>query len=281
MAETTKIQWAHATFNPWRGCQKVSPGCQNCYAETQARRNPRVLGEWGPEGERVIASETYWKLPLKWDREAQAAGERRRVFCASLADFAEVRPELVAPRQRLFELIGVTEHLDWLLLTKRPEVALENWPLWAGMAMGARLKAGLLNKAFGLVIPNVWLGVSVEDQARKGRIDILRQIPAAVRFLSLEPLLEDLGELDLSGIHWVIIGGESGPKARPNRLEWDRSLIAQCRGAGVSCFEKQLGARPEEERPLRLRDPKGGDPAEWPADLRVREFPTPRADQAS
>src|SRR4051794_38669367 len=102
MATETKIQWTHHTFNPWRGCQKVSPGCAHCYAEQLSLRNPKVLGEWGPDGKRVIASESYWRLPLKWNRDAHKAGERRRVFCASLADVFEDRPELVKPRERLF-----------------------------------------------------------------------------------------------------------------------------------------------------------------------------------
>src|SRR5262245_49606753 len=119
--ENSKIQWTDHTFNVWRGCEKVSPGCAHCYAETMSRRNPAVLGEWGKHGTRVIASEAMWREPLKWDRQARAAGVRKRVFCASLADVFEDRPELVAPRERLFRLIEDTPNLDWQLLTKRPE----------------------------------------------------------------------------------------------------------------------------------------------------------------
>jgi protein gp37 len=301
MGEATKIQWCDATFNPWRGCTKISAGCANCYAETQSKRNPSVLGVWGDRGTRVVASETMWRQPLKWDREAKNAGERRRVFCASLADVFEERPELVAPRQRLFELIGGTRNLDWLLLTKRPEVAVEHWPLWSGYALGGCIRQnlpidGLLRD--NLVVSNIWLGVSVENRATLGRIDVLRKIPAAVRFLSLEPLLEDLGQINLEGIHWVIIGGESGSQARPCHVEWIRSLVGQCQAAGVPCFTKQLGKRirwmpkhgpcglwPDHVRfeyqrggedsahHIILRDPKGGDPEEWATDLRVRAFP--------
>lgn len=127
MAENSKIEWTNHTFNPWRGCQKVSPGCQHCYAETLSKRNPAVLGEWGPNGKRVIASEAHWRLPLKWNKAAKLAGERHRVFCASLADVFEDRPELVAPRVRLFHLISETPNLDWLLLTKRPENIRRFW----------------------------------------------------------------------------------------------------------------------------------------------------------
>jgi len=133
-------------------------------------------------------------------------------------------------------------------------------------------------------LPNVWLGTSVEDCKRKNRIDVLRTVRAAVRFLSIEPLLEDLGEVDLTGIHWVIVGGESGPKARPFDVKWARQIIAQCKAASVPCFVKQIGARPcGEWHPgshyIRPGDPwwvgnrKGNDPTDWPADLRVREFP--------
>jgi hypothetical protein len=140
----------------------------------------------------------------------------------------------------------------------------------------------------GWPLPNVWLGVSVEDVKRKDRIDILRIIPAAVRFLSIEPLIEVLGRLDLNGIHWVIVGGESGHGARPMQIEWARSLVDQCKSAEVPVFVKQLGSHPLETEctntasdvrrqvvGLKLIDRKGGEPSEWPADLRVREFPEP------
>lgn len=291
MSADTKIEWCHATFSPWRGCQRVSPGCEHCYAETLSARNPSVLGTWGPNGSRVIASESYWRQPLAWDRAAAKAGERRRVFCASLADVFEDREELVPSRHRLFRLIKATPWLDWLLLTKRPEIAHRLLPVEAR-------EHG--EHAF---FPNVWLGVSVEDQQRADeRIPVLLDTPAAVRFLSIEPMLGpvDLGpkmccdgrdcacmgkptDLPLicggscdNWIDWVIVGGESGPGARPCDIAWVRSIVAQCRAAGVACFVKQLGSvvgglglsRAE----VRMRS-KGGDPDEWPEDLRVREFP--------
>ena len=106
MAETTKIEWADMTFNAWRGCTKISPGCTNCYAETLSHQNPRVLGEWGPHGRRALAADAYWRAPLRWDKEARQAGQRRRVFCMSLGDVFEDRPDLMAPRLKLFELIA-------------------------------------------------------------------------------------------------------------------------------------------------------------------------------
>ena len=147
MAENSAIGWTHHTFNPWRGCQKVAPGCTNCYAEALAKRNPSVLGTWGADGTRVVAAEAYWREPLKWQRQAAAAGERRRVFCASLADVFEdwngpitnVRGEKLLCnqadlRRRLFALIDETPDLDWLLLTKRPEHILRMTPAEIGRA---------------------------------------------------------------------------------------------------------------------------------------------------
>ncbi len=249
MAENSKIEWTDHTFNPWRGCTKISEGCKNCYAETLSKRNPATLGIWGDNGTRVVASESYWKQPLKWNRQAEcdcnssrlgghitcafceSGGVRPRVFCASLADVFEDRPELTEPRRRLFDLINETPNLDWLLLTKRPE---NIEPLFNEVV-----------HHFGwdedLSVMNTWIGTTVENRKAKERIEILRQIPAAVRFLSCEPLLEDLGEVDLTGIHWVICGGESGPGARPVDIRWFRSLRDQCVAAGIPFHFKQWG----------------------------------------
>jgi protein gp37 len=239
-----------------------------------SRRNPGVLGKWGPDGTRVIASESYWRQPLKWNREAYEAGERRRVFCASLADVFEDRPGLHAPRRRLAQLIWETPHLDWLFLTKRPENANQMiYEMWFPDAAWPK---------------NYWLGTSVEDQENADRrIPELLKVPAAVRFLSVEPMLGPIGLRPewLGGLGWVIVGGESGHGARTFRLEWARSIVEQCRAAAVPCFVKQLGARPAAEmvRPgcsarsagerLDLRDSHGGDWDEWPEDLKVREYP--------
>ena len=320
MAEDTKIQWCDHTFNPWRGCTKISAGCQNCYAETMSKRNTKTLGIWGPHGTRVVASESMWREPMKWDREAEKAGVRKRVFCASMADVFEdwtgpmsnstgqhlwwdtdrdgksiwgtesgFDPQPVTiqdVRRRLFALIDSTPHLDWLLLTKRPGNILRMMPPidlgdpddedWrSGMDPEARWRRG-----------NLWIGASVENETTKSRIDDLRKVTATVRFLSMEPLLEDLGTINLTGIQWVIVGGESGPGARPFHIDWARDLRDQCKAAGVAFFMKQLGSDPvmwqrSHEYPSDgcdvsmnwIEDPKGGDPSEWPEDLRIREFP--------
>lgn len=584
MGANTKIEWCDFTFNCWRGCQKVAPGCANCYAESQSRRNPGVLGIWGPGGTRVVASESMWREPVKWNRVSQddlssyeagawedlAAGyhgppgdppQRRRVFCGSMMDWAEdwssfVRDSkgeevfenaggtwstksgeqhgksigLADVRQRLFGLIDSTPHLDWLLLTKRPENIRRMWPglpshvieeirlpipgfphyevsnfgvvysrtgasrcgncgttiegqlrkkycsgacrcaaynrakhggqrdiypteakplsqdigeqghrrvtIYDGQGKSQRVLVHRLvlsifdrpalpdmqcrhldgnssnnrldNLAWGdqssnwgdskrhgthrrysklseeqvdeirtkaregdtfsaLAIQynvsatqisniinyrqwatgspplafrnNCWIGTSIACQA-----DAVRNIPLLLKCRDLSPVLflliePPIGPVDLRGIgfngftldcltstccpwhpsacnrsgcngvkvDWVIVGGESGPNARPCQVEWIRSIVQQCREAGVPCFVKQLGANvvtrndmiedafngkdgwpdPQVEHHIhgfredyqgadcrvRLRDPKGGDPSEWPEDLRVREFP--------
>jgi protein gp37 len=252
MSEHSSIEWTDATFNPWRGCTKVSPGCTNCYAERLSLRNPDVLGIWGDNGKRAIASESYWRQPLQWDAVARAAGIRKRVFCASLADVFEQRPELEQPRARLLGLVAATPRLDWLLLTKRPEAAAAYFSKRSRMFEAAKEFVDLIyGKNSGTLVgdgfhawppENVWCGVSVEDRRHgKPRIELLRQILAAVRFLSIEPLIEDLGELDLRGIHWVIVGGESGPGSRPMNPEWVRSIRDQCVAKNVPFFFKQWG----------------------------------------
>lgn len=275
MAENSKIEWTDHTFNPWWGCVRVSPGCVHCYAETFDRRVHGVdKHHWGVKAERRFFGDKHWNEPLKWDREAEKEGVRRRVFCASMADVFEDRPELAPWRERLFLLIESTPHLDWLLLTKRPENMVRLATRWADEWPR-----------------NVWAGCTVEDQERANeRIPHVLRVPAAVRFLSCEPLLERVSlnfdwflppnpdpvpldgrfRLPENGIHWVIIGGESGPGARIFARDWARDLIDQCRRAGVAPFVKQLGAKPDGAR---LIDAKGGDWTEWRADLRVREFP--------
>lgn len=300
MAENTKIEWTHHTFNPVRGCKKVSDGCKNCYAEKMSKRNPETLGVWGDDGVRAIAAESYWKQPVKWNRDAEKDGERRRVFCASLADVFEDRPEWIEPRARLFDLIRQTPNLDWLLLTKRPDniihsiyqLPLDFWP--------EETREMARNWLYGLPPKNVWLGTSVENQEQADkRIPELLKIPAQMRFLSCEPLLGpvDLGyslmlhdspkwdgscPMHFAGIcpeglrcnppiHWVITGGESGPNARPMDVGWLNSIRDQCLTAGVPVFIKQMGS--EYAHCKSFTDPKGGDWTEWAAEHRIRQFP--------
>lgn len=248
MGEKTGISWTHHTFNPWMGCVKVSPACANCYAERETLRWGKEL--WGSDAPRQVTSDSYWKQPLRWNREAEKAGERRRVFCASLADVFEDRRDLDEHRTRLWNLIEETPGLDWLLLTKRPENVAKLAPsLWLpGIATGSG----------GAWPEHVWLGTTVESQEwANRRIPALVKIPARVRFLSCEPLL---GPIDLTpwlgdwqaraAIKWVIVGGESGPRSREMKDEWVRSILAQCKASLVPFFMKQGFGNHPDKNPL-------------------------------
>ena len=288
MGENTKIEWAHHTFNPWRGCTKVSEGCANCYADSLSKRNPKLMGVWGPYGTRVVASDEMWSEPYKWDRIAKESGVRARVFCASLADVfeeweGEVHDHHGKPitdsgsiggihvgfnmklndiRRHLFNLIDSTQNLDWLLVTKRPENIRLMWP--EGPWSCGTKKEGDQYRT------NVWLLTSVENQEQSDKRipDLLKcRDLAPILGLSCEPLLGpvDLGltvkatsvtGTDLRNPHvtavinaisdqykidWVIVGGESGNKARPMHPDWARSLRDQCQAADVPFFFKQWG----------------------------------------
>ena len=258
MAENTKIEWTDHTFNPWEGCQKVSPGCDNCYAEA---RNARFSGgaaiNWGPGAPRRRTSAANWNLPKRWNAQADTFmaqhGRRQRVFCASLAD---VFDNAVDPQWRadLFSLIQQTPNLDWLLLTKRIGNVRG---MLAELAHGNDPDLSLLDM---MPLPNVWIGATVTNQPEADHIiPKLLKVPARVRFLSMEPLL---GPVDLpfdrlrewnrlalmhqqphaaAHIDWVIVGGESGPGARPMSPDWARSLRDQCEAAGVPFLFKQWG----------------------------------------
>lgn len=305
MSENTNIEWCDATFNPWEGCQKVGPGCDHCYAET---RNARFGGgqapNWGPGAPRRRTSDSNWRKPLQW--QAQAAefmakhGRRQRVFCASLADvFDNQVPSQW--RADLFSLIAKTPDLDWLLLTKRIGNA-------RAMIAEATATVEFFDSQVNLWTteapwPNVWIGATITSQEEANRdIPKLLDVPARVRFLSMEPLLgpvdlawvddgaahrdvprEEWGSADdddcppglwwnvLSGkrtimhggatgewsrrdasVDWVIVGGESGPGARPMHPDWARSLRDQCAAAGVPFLFKQWGEWAPDEHFTRL-----------------------------
>lgn len=231
MAKTT-IEWtgtknedgtwsAGYTFNPWWGCTKVSDGCKFCYAQSIANRYGHDV--WGVGATRRTFSENHWREPLRWNRRADESGERLRVFCASMADVFD--PEAPTDeRERLWELIRKTPHLDWQILTKRPQLIAENLPFdWENG------------------YPNVWLGTSVEDERVVGRIAQLVNVPSVVHFLSLEPLIGPLANLSLEGIEWAIVGGESGPGARPMQAQWVEEIRLQCETQNVPFFFKQWG----------------------------------------
>ena len=247
----TSIEWTDATWNPVRGCVKVSPGCKHCYAETLAERFRGVPGSPFEQGfdPRLVPEKLH--DPLRWR-------EPRRVFVNSMSDlFGEfVSDEYLAA---VFGVMAAAPRHTFQVLTKRAR-RMSSWSIWghpnpldwiACVADDALEQQGMSRPERALAVapgrgartwplPNVHLGVSVEDRKHGlPRVDALRGVPAALRFLSIEPLLEDLGELNLTGIGWVIVGAESGPGARPMREEWVRSLRDQCAAAKVPFFYKQ------------------------------------------
>lgn len=298
MSDKTEIAWCDSTFNPWIGCTKVGPGCDHCYAEADFDLR-KHRAKWGSGNPRSRTSPANWRKPLLWNAqpfvecmrchwrgEARDAAivhapagfyppvdaarvcphccqpllmaARRRVFCASLADVFdnEVDPTW---RAELFAVIACTPNLDWLLLTKR----IGN--------VAKMIEAPGMQKC-GLP-PNVWLGATVVNQEEADRdIPKLLATPAAVRWISAEPLLRPVNVGfylypkycgSQPALDWVVVGGESGPKARPMRPEWVRALAEQCRAAGIAFFMKQMGG---------TRD-KRGALTDLPDDLRVRAFP--------
>jgi protein gp37 len=215
MTTISRIEWTEHTWNPAVGCTKISAGCKNCYAETMAKR----LKAMGTPG-----YENGFALRILPERLEDPIKRKKPTvyFVNSMSDlFHEKIPD--AYIEQVFDVIARTPHHTYQILTKR----------------GARMARFFKTRA---VPENAWLGVSVENRKHGvPRIDHLRRVPAKIRFLSVEPLLEDIGELDLTEIHWVIVGGESGPKARPMKEEWADSIRAQCEDQQVAFFFKQWG----------------------------------------
>ena len=206
MGESSTIEWTEATWNPWHGCLRVSPGCAHCYMYRDKLR-------FGQDASQVLRSKSSFDAPTKWK-------ESKVIFTCSWSDFfIEQADEW---RDEAWEVIRSTPQHTYQILTKRPERIGERLP--SGWPMG-----------------NVWLGVSVENPRFYKRIEILADIPAAIRFLSLEPLLAPMPRLPLKGISWVVVGGESGPHCRPMQAEWVREIRSQCAKAKVAFFFKQWG----------------------------------------
>jgi protein gp37 len=222
MSDKSKIEWTDATWNPVRGCTKISPGCAHCYAETFAERFRGVKGHPWEHGFDVRECLEMLDQPLRWTKP-------RKIFVNSMSDLFH---SLVSRSfiERVCEVMYDTaSHHTYQILTKRPERLL-NLSVMSSQTRTAALR------------PNIWWGVSVEDKVHGiPRIKVLQDSILRNRFLSIEPLLEDLGTLDLRGIGWVIVGGESGPGARPMHPAWVRSIRDQCKAAGVPFFFKQWG----------------------------------------
>lgn len=242
MGHESKIGWTQSTWNPWHGCIKISPGCKYCYMYRDKERygqNPMV----------VVRSKTTFYNPLKWK-------DARIIFTCSWSDwFIDLADDW---RGETWELIKLTPRHTYQILTKRPSNFLTRLP-----------------DDWGQGYDNVWLGVSVEDLDRAFRVDILRTIPAKRRFLSIEPLLDKINDLDLTGIHWVIVGGESGSvegkyRFRPCQYSWIERIIAICREQKVPVFVKQTGT--DLARIWGLDDPHGAIKEEWPIGIQIQEM---------
>lgn len=256
MGEGTKIQWTDHTWNPWQGCQRVSPGCDNCYMFRDKKR-------YGQDPDTVVRSKPpTFNKPLRWNREARERGEMARVFVASWADFFS--KEADEWRADAWAIIQACESLTFQILTKRH----------------ARI-AACLPEDWGEGYSNVWLGVSGENQEWADRRWFeLAKVPATVRFISYEPAI---GPLSLARWlflpDWLIVGGESGPGARAFDLAWAGQLVRECKALGVACFVKQVSHRPWHTASdgtlmrLTMEARAGGDISEWPASIQTREWP--------
>jgi protein gp37 len=221
----SSIEWTDATWNPITGCTKVSQGCKHCYAQRFAERFRGVPGHPFEQGFDLRLWEDRLELPLQWK-------EHRRIFVNSMSDLYHERVPTTFIR-RVFVTMGLARQHTFQILTKRAKRLAELGPTlpWK---------------------PNIWQGVSIENMDVAWRADELRKVPVDVRFLSLEPLLGPLDELDFSGIQWVIVGGESGPSARPMRKEWVRSIRDRCTAEAVPFFFKQWGGIRKHETGRRL-----------------------------
>lgn len=224
MSDKSIIAWTTHTANFWMGCAKVSGGCAHCYAETLTT-NRMGLSVWGPSAPRQPVK-GIWENVEKWNRQAQASGERTKTFCMSLGDFFEDHPTANALRPRAWSAIRLATWLDWQILTKRPENI-----------------ARMLPDDWRDGWPHVWLGTSIESERYADRARTLAAIPAAVRFISYEPALGPIAHaVDLRGIHWLICGGESGPGFRRMDVKWARDIRDECTRNGVAFFFKQSSA---------------------------------------
>jgi len=236
MSNRTIIAWTEHTWNPWRGCTKISPGCAHCYMFTAQERYGRDPS--------VVTRTSKWRDPHRWEKAAKAANRRELVFTCSWSDW--FHEDADGWRPEAWDVIRACPHLDFQILTKRHERIADHLP-----------------PGWGAGYPNVWLGVSIENDKFVHRADTLRTIPAAVRFISAEPLLGPVPSLDLTGIDWLIVGGESGAGFRPMHVDWVRALHQRAKNHGTAFFFKQSAA-PRTEMGIELDGQI------------VREYPTPR-----
>lgn len=282
MATNTSIEWTHrpgtvaATWNPTTGCDKISDGCTFCYALTMSARlkamgQPKYQNDGDPRtsgpGFGLTVHEDTLSEPLKWRKP-------RTVFVNSMSDLFHAR----VPREflaKVFAVMGATPQHTYQILSKRPERMariLNEYRWWtqvvlAGLDLPGAPRFPTQTQPDGCALQNAWLGTSLESDEHVARADHLRNTPAGIRFISAEPLLGPLPSLNLTNIDWLIIGGESGHGARRMDLDWVYELIGKARASGTAVFVKQLGK-------YWAGSGKGGDWDTWPADLRIREYPT-------
>jgi protein gp37 len=234
MADATAIEWTDATWNPVAGCSIISAGCMNCYAMEMAKRLQAMDVEKYQGLTRRSGTRTLWNgvvredlmaldIPLRWKRP-------KKIFVNSMSDLFHERVS-DAFILKVWKVMRATRHHHYQILTKRPE------------RMGKLVRSKIVD-----VLPNVWLGTSIENAEVVQRADALRAIPAAIRFISFEPLIGSVGGIDLSGIHWAIVGGESGKAARPIREEWIDEIYDQCLRQGTAFFFKQWGTWGKDNR---------------------------------
>jgi len=222
MSKDTKIEWAHHSFNAWWGCRKISPACDNCYAEAMAKRTGRDC--FGPSPR--YRTKGPWKEVVKWDRDAGKRGVRERLFVNSMSDFFEDNDELHEWRVDALMILEDMQNLDVMFLTKRPAIA-----------------AKYFDEYYHDLPDHFWVGVTAENQSFYNlRVDALQTIPAKVKFVSIEPMLGmiDMGDYLSEEIDWVITGAESGHRSRVAKVQWFRSLQYQCKEAGVPFMLKQM-----------------------------------------
>lgn len=232
MADVTGISWTDHTHNIAWGCTKVSPGCTFCYADGLSGRFGFDI--WGPKKPRRKLSIQNWNKPKRWNKDAIKEGRKHLVFSSSMCDNFEDHPEIAEELEKLWPLIRETPNLEWQLLTKRADRIAECLPDdWGTEGY-----------------PNVWLGVSIENNDYVERADYLRDVPAKIKFISYEPALGPVDKLNLDGIDWLIYGGESGPNFRPADLNWAREIRDKCKENEVAFFFKQISALKSGTSPL-------------------------------
>jgi protein gp37 len=247
MSEKTGISWTESTWNPTTGCNKISQGCKNCYAEIMANRLKMMGSKKYANGFDISLHPGSLNEPLRWKKP-------RMIFVNSMSDIFHKD----IPYNFIVDIFDVMRAAHWhtfQILTKRSDRLVE------------------LNRSLRWT-NNIWMGVSIENQENKFRIEDLRKTGAAIRFLSIEPLLEDIGNINLTGIDWVIVGGESGTRARPFDINWARSIRDQCKKSNVAFYMKQLGSSCV---PNFIASGKADNPDEWPEDIRIQECPKPGA----